>query len=464
MVPCRSSPRSQAPARRTCAVVIKALLLCQLWSPSAAVFSHFEYSNATQSSPVQIGCMAAEYSSTLSSVGGSNSADFVIGDEPTLCTSGGGKTTYIEVDASRNYVGKVVYVKRSSCTPAAVAAVLYYLGAVGVVFGNVYPGEVPYSFDFEDVTVDAYFNYDDSTSSLVKVTTSSFLNSQSQMDIVVCLCSYDDAIVLEAQLEQGDDLQVDIQNVVESGEGETEPKHASTMVQFDWVVTKDDAVVEVGSYNAPAAQAYYNVPSMPSYTARVKKAEFSPACSNLYFFQQCLECWADDSPFANSDELEGAIVLFTADAIASMDCYYYYFELSYEAEKSGAVGVLFAHDNNVQTGYTPLGIPYDAQGNVFGIMLTTATRLAGVGQYALSIGGSFEMNATFPETDQWVPPSGPAYTADAASVSTGDESQLPEARIVLARPRLIWIRSQACLCSRRARVHLSLPLPTRRGA
>ena len=201
--------------------------------------------------------------------------------------------------------------------------------------------------------------------------------------MAMCMTTYEDAQLMVNAMPpsagNGSDISltiiyapvtIDLSNVVDNDDWETSPQHVNTVVRFDWNITTTElfgggeTTVESGSYSAPAAQALYNVPRLPSLTAPVVEVDIATVCAADADTIDCYECWAAATPFANAAALNGSIALVSADTVASMACYYFYYEVSLEAQRAGAVGVVYGESNNVQSSLVPVGVPYDATFNL----------------------------------------------------------------------------------------------------
>jgi hypothetical protein len=329
--------RSRSCSRRgRCSALAVAAAAAAAMAPrqAAALFSSVSY-KAGSGAETTIGCMTADYSTTPDAAGSSGFKELVASSRITFCSYLSSARSYaVHIPATQDFTGKVVYVQRSNCDPAAVAAMLTYFGAVGVVIGNIYDGEISWPLSFSPGYFYVYLDYEVAGQSYVAyASTSDFADSNGDYPITVCLTDSDAAAVLEAALDTSS-ITMDMSDIVDNDGWSIAPQYTNTVVRFDWTVTTttgagSTSVVssKTAAYSSPASQALFNVPGSASMTSTVVEVTVAPACKDLVYYSDCLDCWAAESPFANAADLAGNIAFITAETVADLSCYYFYYEV-----------------------------------------------------------------------------------------------------------------------------------------
>jgi hypothetical protein len=98
----------------------------------------------------------------------------------------------------------------------------------------------------------------------------------------------------------------------------------------------------------PMSMSTFNPPTHPGGSAAFGIPEWHSDCRPTVSFyddkrkhQQCVKCWARDSPFVNTAELRGKVILFAfTDRKHTSLCLGSYYEYAFEAEKAGATGAV----------------------------------------------------------------------------------------------------------------------------
>ena len=215
--------------------------------------------------------------------------------------------------------------KGNGCSVSRRVALAKAAGAVGVVFKNFMPGEIPYMRRWQYTQLMKGIHHD--------------TRSPSGIDMLACMVSYEDGLSLEsltegsettARLDWGKFQRWDINDEPDSGTYTVFSILSPQTIKDDW----------------PASHASFNPSSHASISANVVLADFVDDClpvpqgESVQLSFYCDACWANSVKFKNTaEELKGSILLYREPYSI---CYPSFYDLGYISQEVEAGAVIVA--------------------------------------------------------------------------------------------------------------------------